>query len=739
MAVSGTHRYGLSGVNRVAVVTLDIVGSRVVAVSRGCLLAGSLAVEGVAVSGANRYGLAGVNRVAVVTLDIVGSGVVAVSGACLLVGSLAVEGVAVGGAVLSAAVLAHRLALAGSGAAGAGFSSVHQLAAASQHLLVGAVVVGGVLENGGVVVAVGHQLVDRVVGRVAGHGGQIVLAVLRRGRALGGCPADELIVVAVVGSIGQVNGACVLGLIVPVKVLGNLVAIHVPGDLEALFGQGRVVGLVALGHGRGEAPAGEVMAFGNGVAGSGDGRAHSHSGGGVGFAIDLPGNGVLGRRSRAILAQAGVPAVVDSAVSIGGILTCAGGVQHGAVAVLQLDGSQRNKVVTGPTLVIHIAQHILTGTVDHGDFTGLFGGDHIGAAADNGEVLIDRIGPGNGTVQEAVANNFTVDIKGHIGQICLSTILAGRTRILDSAEFHGGMNKVHVADSFQGIHIQGLGPVLTVKDLNHITAGSNNVTGSFGVSQIQNCTLIKGQAGSGQHHDVLLDGGDAGMQIDADIVGNRQHKGTGIDGRTAQFQIHGGNSTVAVGMHFQHVSRRVIVLHEIGTGFRLEHSIRTNKLHSCTVAHVGQKDGGSNVLSRTVLVGGSYFHILHIILAQREHEELGCQLRSNGAAAEVHNLEVLVDGCAILGGDGTVTIHITPAVEVGSAVQVNMGTGKHIDIAKFTGGAAAVHTGFTAGCGMTAAHFDITIDSDLGIGSQSQSSVGCRRFPCNMTAIGDIA
>ena len=420
-------------------------------------------------------------------------------------------------------------------------------------------------------------------------------------------------------------------------------------------------------------------------------------------------------------------AVVESSAGL-----CAGGIQQSAVTVLQLNRCQRNEIVRSLTLVEHIAEHILTGTVIHHQHTGLLRGNDIGATADDGEILIGSISPGDSTVNKAISNNLTVDINGNVRQIRNSTGLAGGAGIGQRTELSGGMNEVHTGDSFQSVHIQCLQPVLTVENLEHMTTSSHNIAGFLSESKIQGSILANGQAGARQKHHVLLQGGGTGMQIDANVIGDRQHESAGVNSCTAQFQVHRGHNAITIGMHFQHICGRVIIFDEIRTGSRLEHCAGADELDGSAVAHIGHEDRGSNILGGAVLITGGDLDVLNVVLAQREHQELRSQLRSDGTTTEVHNLEVLVDAGTVLSGDGALAVDVAPAVQICAGVQLDVRAGKHVHKAQLFRGAAAVHAALAAGCCMTTANLNVTVDSNRGIGSQSQGAIGSGLNPGNI-------
>ena len=86
--------------------------------------------------------------------------------------------------------------------------------------------------------------------------------------------------------------------------------------------------------------------------------------------------------------------------------------------------------------------------------------------------------------------------------------------------------------------------------------------------------------------------------------------------------------------------------------------------------HTGHIHRGVHVLGGAVLIGGGHLDVLHVILGGGEHQEALGQLGGLVTTAEVHDLEVLVDGGTALSGDGAIAVDVTPTIEVGTAVQI---------------------------------------------------------------------
>ena len=116
----------------------------------------------------------------------------------------------------------------------------------------------------------------------------------------------------------------------------------------------------------------------------------------------------------ALLALAGIPAIVGGANLIGGASLGAGGIHQRAVAILQLSRSQRNVVigtVGGSTLIVHHAKDVTAGTVHHLNDAGALGGADVSATAGDGVILVQDIRIVNGAVNKTVGDDGAVDVQ----------------------------------------------------------------------------------------------------------------------------------------------------------------------------------------------------------------------------------------------------------------------------------------------------------------------------------------
>ena len=220
------------------------------------------------------------------------------------------------------------------------------------------------------------------------------------------------------------------------------------------------------------------------------------------------------------------------------------------------------------------------------------------------------------------------------------------------------------------------------------------------------------------------------------VVTDGQHELTGIHVHTGNLHGQLGQGAITVRIQIQAIGGGIVILHHVGTGLGTEHGIGTDELDGSAVLHTGHIHRGVHVLGGAVLIGGGHLDVLHVILGGGEYQEALGQLGGLVTATEIHDLEILVDGSAALSGDGTVAVDVTPGVQGGAVVHINVRTGLHLDEAQRAGGATTIATvvGTTAGGGgVTTAHLDNAIDGDVSVGAQRQGAVAGGLYPSHTT------
>ena len=403
------------------------------------------------------------------------------------------------------------------------------------------------------------------------------------------------------------------------------------------------------------------------------------------------------------------PGVTGSAVVEGIACSCAGalhkvaqfvilsGSQIGAVAIHQLSRGHCQQSACGSTGLISC--NILTCAGCHDDLTGLLGG------LDGGTTL--------GGVQEAVDPDGTIDIQHGIVQVLgLGTGIGTAGSIA-----HG----THVQIAGVGEGEVALHPLITVID-NQTVAVAQCIDCLFGVADDQLGVCSNIHFHTGQQSKALVDGSDTGLQIDDNVIGNGQDIVHGVHIGAAQRHFHAVELCVAGEIHLQAVTVLNVVLGNGRACLGNEHTAGAHELNSSTQAHLAHEHRSSHIFLSTGFIGGGNLNILDIVLVDGEHFQRFGHIGGMGTATEVGELEVLIHLGTGLGGDGTGTLDIAPAVEVCAGVQGNGGAGLHLHPAQRARGRTAVSSTAVGSCVLTA-DFHRTVHLNAGIACQGQSAV----------------
>ena len=217
------------------------------------------------------------------------------------------------------------------------------------------------------------------------------------------------------------------------------------------------------------------MLAGEGVGVQHDGCAAFH---GLGIHAALAAVGIKGDGDLFDLAVLH-PHVLVSVIDIG--VACSGGrgigVGMSRTAVFQEGRVDRDGVIDRCSVVLCSLIGVLFGacTIDYFDLAGF--------------VRRDDAGPSRGGKQEAIGSNRTVDIKNHICQISLCTVIGTTRRIAQGDEAVVAMDIFHIVHTIQ-ICVITIGPLVCVVDKQIIPfTGFNGAAGLIGISNVQRCAL----------------------------------------------------------------------------------------------------------------------------------------------------------------------------------------------------------------------------------------------------------
>ena len=264
-------------------------------------------------------------------------------------------------------------------------------------------------------------------------------------------------------------------------------------------------------------------------------------------------------------------------------------------------------------------------------------------------------------------------------------------------------------------------PIVQVIDVDTLTVG-----------QIAAGTLTDDDLSAGQEGQILGNIDLTADYLHRQVVGNRQHKLTGLDGyATHQTQFHADvdffHGHVAINLINLTVFGFVVVLDQI-TGINGEEAVRSNEgnLRTLNANHTNRSAGVTLFHSTGVQYHGD-FDILNVVLVHGE--DLVAMVRGNGTgrrtATPVRNLESFIDSTGAKDFHLTGAHHVAPGIEVGTAVDGNLTALSHLDKANRT--VHAAHNGAGTACVHGTGNADGTGHGDICTAGHVQRPVCSRR------------
>ena len=231
------------------------------------------------------------------------------------------------------------------------------------------------------------------------------------------------------------------------------------------------------------------------------------------------------------------------------------------------------------------------------------------------------------------------------------------------------------------------------------------------------CPLVHSDAGTRQQFRGIGDGCCAGVHIDVNVVGNRQDVFGGRQGDAADGHGNGRERRISVDVDDHAVLSGVVMLGDGAAGAGAEETVAGS--NEGNIRHVAGAAGGIHrhiqLFLCAVLECYGRFDVLYIVLGHRENLlAVVVQAGQRGAAAELGQLEALLDHRTALGRDRAVAGDIAVGVEVRAAVKRDGAAAEHINASEGLGGASG-DSGSAAAHGISGGrHADIAVNSQVG-------------------------
>ena len=370
-----------------------------------------------------------------------------------------------------------------------------------------------------------------------------------------------------------------------------------------------------------------------------------------------------------------------------------------AVSVLQHGGENGNFIIA--STLDQLIGHCLITNLSHGH-TG-FGAVDIGTALGDVDIALGRI-------------HGTVDENGGIHHIGIGTGIGTAGNISQRLEL-----AVDTAGT-EGV----VAPLISIVNIHAVA-----------LSQRAACTCLHHHLSAGQHSNVLLDiDVAAAVHLDGNVAVDGQLVVLGVDVGGTHVHGNSGHSQSTIGLYDQAVGAAIVGLGN-GAGGQIEHTAAgTDKGHGRSKVRAGHIDGGIAVLGGTVLQSQRHLDILHVVLGQREHTVV--HIGTLRAAAEVHELEHLVHGSTVLGGNGTGTGDETVGIQGTTVIHGDGAVALHLDKTDGAGGRTAVG-GAALSRILLGRQADRTVDGQVGTVGQGQGTVSGGLHPLRVLVVDHLS
>ena len=520
-------------------------------------------------------------------------------------------------------------------------------------------------------------------------GGDVCLVGIgRAGAVLRRVPTGEVIVRAGEGVGGQ--GSRPIGLH-GLGTHGALAAVGIKGDdrvlgplgiqggvrvkAHALFvGIGRA-GTVCLGI-----PAGEGVAFaGKGVGGQRVTNAgvDGHGSHAARAVVRIKGNGdlILLERPFAVGVHIGVAR-----------LGC-GGFRVRTIGVVQLGRSNRDCYCLICVRIILIGFIFRTGRSLLNVLTGAVAG---------ADVRTTRCG-----VDHAVGSYTAVHIHLRISQVINGTVVRLARRIRHGLKLAGAPDKV-------------IGfPFISIVNID-----------IFSVCNRQASALGNIDLNARQQSCILIDRHIAGLDIDSNVVGDRQYVAFRVDIHACKRQRQRIQCRFAVYRKYKTVCLFIVILSK-ATGFHFEHTGVANEINSSSICGAHCINAAINLFISAGIQRQGNFDVLYEVLRKWEH--LVAHFGRCAAAAEVCNLIEFVHPSAGFRQNRAAAGDKAPCIEIAAVLDRDGTIVRHFDVSIITNGTSLLATGSGK---IPAAQTDRAIDRNGASFAHRQRSERLRSWGC---------
>ena len=227
-----------------------------------------------------------------------------------------------------------------------------------------------------------------------------------------------------------------------------------------------------------------------------------------------------------------------------------------------------------------------------------------------------------------------------------------------------------------------------------------------------------------QQSCILIDRHIAGLDIDGNVVGDRQYVAFRVDSHACKRQRQRVQCRFAVYCEYKTIRLFIVILSK-ATRFHFEHTGVANEINSSSICGAHCINAAINLFIGAGIQRQGNFDVLYEVLRKWEH--LVAHIGRCAAAAEVRNLIEFVHRSAGFRQNRTAAGDKAPSVQITAVLDCNGAVIRHFDIAVITHGTSLLTA---ASCKISAAQADGTIDGNRSAFAHRQRSERLRSWGC---------
>ena len=358
-----------------------------------------------------------------------------------------------------------------------------------------------------------------------------------------------------------------------------------------------------------------------------------------------------------------------------------------------------------------------------------------------GSVGVMQLGSGDGDSHRTAARVILIGCGRRAG-CALLNVLAGAVAGADIRTTPGGIDSTNSCYTAVHIHL-GIDQIVVrtviclARRIGHglkLAGAPDKVVGVplIAVIEIDILPVCNRQASAlgnidlnaRQQSCILIDGHIAGLNIDGNVVGDRQYVACRVDIHACKRQRQRVQCRLAVYCEYKTICLFIVILGK-ATGFHFEHTGVANEINSSSICGAHCINAAINLFIGAGIQRQGNFDVLYEVLRKWEHPM--AHAGRCAAAAEVCNLIEFIHRSARFRQNRAAAGDKAPCIEITAVLDCNGAVIRHFDIAVIANGTSLLTAASSI---ISAAQADGAIDGDRSAFAHRQRSERLRSCGC---------